>query len=107
MMVVAPRVTEAFKEVAIQRGGTFVALSAGTWEVRGLGHLLYVIETEEVSDHVLHLFSCSFLRNPFSVLPLLSDAERAMFVELVDEVQQFRRRAWARLRYADCEEVAM
>jgi hypothetical protein len=107
LMAVAPHMTESLREQLGRRRGTATLLGPGTWEVRGMDHLLYCIETEEVSDHVLHVFSRSFLRDPMAVVPLLTVEERAMVIEIFGDVKQFRQDQTARLRYADYDEVAM
>ncbi len=106
-MMVACRLTKGFREQVQAYGGELTQIGPGVHEVRGLMHLLYCIETEEVSNPVLHIFSRSFLRNPASLLPLLNEAEYAILMEVFDEIQQFKLDARANQRYVDYKEVAM
>lgn len=88
-------------------GGAFVPLEPGVWAVEGLEHRLYCVETAAAADRALRLFSPEFLQRPGALFSLLSEQERAMFMEVYNEVWQFRHDPQAPLRFADFEEFAM
>jgi len=107
LMVVASRLSQPFRELAEHYDGRPGLLGRGVHLLSGLAHPLYVIETEETGDHVLHLCSRAFVRDPAGLFSLMDADERIIFSHVFGEVEQFRRRSPGPLAYADYEEFAM
>jgi hypothetical protein len=107
LMVVASRLTPAFREQVQAYRGTFSEIAPGVHEVKGLDYALYCLETEIAGDHILHLFSPSFVQDPSRAFSLLTDDERAIFRQVYREVEQFTRDPRAPLEYADYEVFTM
>lgn len=106
-IMVAPLLSRSFRDEVRRRRGALSALGPGTWEVEGLEHVTYVIETERASDQMIHFFSRPFLREPAAAVAAMSEAERVLVGELFGEIQQFRQDPHVELRYPDFEEAAM
>jgi hypothetical protein len=104
---VASRLTEPFVQQVRAYGGQMATLAPGIHQIKGPAHPCYCVETELVQEPILRLFSPTFLRDPKGVYDLLSEEERAIFIQVYREVEQFKADPQAALKYADYEVFKM